>query len=317
MRGGAVDQLAAVRAFAIPDGLKASAVAAAPRGDYDQQHDDDDDQKFHVQPSRCGVMVDRLLAGAQPALTYVKDWDILASMRWFENLPWWAKVPLIVGGALMSAFSNSFPQGLQTIGLLLGVAIALFGCIAVIWHFMRTKLLAQFAFQWPIRKRVSPAAQPPTLLAGLYVSDIRLTFASLSERHSEISMRVFNGTGRVLEFSGLSGRIKFNAPNNSDPSRMGELPTPSTRAEMAQTVGPFKEWLVILSQRVPAAEADKLLAMLAAEIPIHFDLSGLTIEVCAQDDQQKVERLPIWGGVSYSHGNGFGQIIHLTAHMKL
>jgi len=81
---------------------------------------------------------------------------IIPPMHWFENLPWWAKVPLIVGGALMSAFSNSFPQGLQTAGLILGVAIALFGCVAVIWHFIRSEFSARFVFQWPLHK--SPAA---------------------------------------------------------------------------------------------------------------------------------------------------------------
>jgi hypothetical protein len=219
-----------------------------------------------------------------------------------------------------------FWVGLPFIGLLLGAedvrgsnyywAAAWFGCallsiaVAVYWSrfiALVKSIMPRKARQWP----------SPTLLTGLYVSDIRLTFASLAERHSEISMRVFNGTGCVVEFSGLSGRIKFTSPNSADPSCMGDLPAPSTRADMAQIVGPFKEWLVILSQRVPAAEADKLLAMLAADVPIHFDLSGLTIQVCAQDNQQKVERLPIWGGVSYSRGNGFGQIVYLTAHVKL
>ena len=56
----------------------------------------------------------------------------------------------------MSAFSNSFPQGLQTVGLIFGVVIALFGCVAVIWHFIRSEFSARFVFQWPLRK--SPAA---------------------------------------------------------------------------------------------------------------------------------------------------------------
>jgi hypothetical protein len=219
-----------------------------------------------------------------------------------------------------------FWVGLPFIGLLLGGedirggnyywATAWFGCallsiaVAVYWgRFVAVvKSIIPCARQWPI----------PTLLTGLYVSDIRLTFANLvAERHSEISMRVFNGTGRVVKFSGLSGHIKFTSPNSANPSHMGDLPTPSTRADMAQIVEPFKEWLVILSQRVPATEADKLLALLAADIPIHFDLSGLTIEICAQDNQQQVERLPIWGGVSYNRGNGFDQIIYGTAHIKL
>jgi hypothetical protein len=228
-------------------------------------------------------------------------------MHWFENLPWWATVPLIIGGALMSAFSNSFPQGFQTAGLLLGIIIALFGCVAVAWHFMR---IEGFVLQWPIQRK---QASSPTLAAGLYVSDIRFTFADLEkDRHSEISMRVFNGTGNVVEFSSIAGHIKFSASISADQSRMGDLPTPSPRPDMVRLAAPFQEWLLILNQRVPAAEADKLLAMLEADIPIHFDLNRLMIAVCAQDDRQIVVRLPIWVGVSYSRDRGFGQIINAS-----
>jgi hypothetical protein len=170
-----------------------------------------------------------------------------------------------------------------------------------------------FVLQWPIRRgKVSS----PTLAAGLYVSDIRFTFADLEkDRHSEISMRVFNGTGNTVEFSSISGRIKFSASTSADQSRSGDLPTPSPRPDMATLATPFQEWLLILTQRVPAAEADKLLAMLEAHIPIHFNLSELTIEVSAQDDRQNVARLPIWAGVSYNLGSGFGQII--SASMRI
>jgi hypothetical protein len=153
-------------------------------------------------------------------------------------------------------------------------------------------------------------ASMPTLQAALYVCDIRVTFDGLkNDRHSELTMRVFNGTGRIVEFSGLiSGHIKFSAPNNTDPSRMGDLPTPAMRPDTERTVAQLKEWLLILTQRVPAVEADKLIAMLEADIPIHFDLTELTIDVFAQDDPNNVERLPIWSGVSYNRGHGFGMI---------
>lgn len=53
----------------------------------------------------------------------------------------------------------------------------------------------------------------PSIQLGLYVAEIRLTFDALEkERHSELAMRVFNGTGRVIDFANLSGHIKFNAP---------------------------------------------------------------------------------------------------------
>jgi hypothetical protein len=159
---------------------------------------------------------------------------------------------------------------------------------------------------------------PPTLHAGLYVCDMRLTFADLEkDRHSELTMRVFNGTGRVVEFSNLSGHVKFNAPNNTDPARMGILPTPALRPDTARTVAQLQEWFLILTQRVPAIEADKLLAMLAADVPILFDLSELKIEVFEKDYRKKVELLPIWSGVSYGRGYGFGRIISATANIRV
>lgn len=215
-------------------------------------------------------------------------------------------------------------SGLQVSGISnIWLASTLWGLAAILllwatWHSgALASIRSQWTLQWPIRKRASSVAQSPTLQAGLYVSDIRFNFTSLNERHGEWSMRVFNGTGRAVEFSGLSGRVKFRAPNNANPSHTGELPEPSARADVAQTIAPFKEWFLILSQHVPTTEADKLSAMLAADTPIHFDLSGLTIKVCAQDDHKKIERLPIWGGVSYSRGFGFGQIISATAHIGM
>jgi hypothetical protein len=129
-------------------------------------------------------------------------------------------------------------------------------------------------------------------------------------------MRVFNGTGRVIDFVKLSGQIKFSTPNNTATNRMGELPEPSLQPDMARSVDQLQEWLVRLSQPVPAKEADKILAMLRSE-PIHFDLSGLNIEVAARDEPTKVERLPLWHGVSYSRGYAIGRITAATGRATL
>ena len=151
---------------------------------------------------------------------------------------------------------------------------------------------------------------PPSLSRSLYVGEIRFTLSELEkDRHSELTMRVFNGSGRVVEIGKVSGHIKFNAPNTTDPTRTGELPPPALRHDTAKTAIQLEEWFLIFSQRVPANEADKILMMLKTEIPILFDLSGLTIEVFPQENPAKIERLPIWSGVSYSRGNGFGRII--------
>ena len=159
---------------------------------------------------------------------------------------------------------------------------------------------------------------PPTMRAGLYVGEVRFDFTGLEkDRHSELTMRVFNGTGSVVEFSSLQGKVKFSDAGNTDPDRMGTLPTPTLRSDTARTIATFQEWFLILTQRAPAIEADKLLAMLAADIPIHFDLRELTIEVVGQHDRNKVERLPIWGGVTYSRGSGFLRKIYGEANIRL
>lgn len=160
-------------------------------------------------------------------------------------------------------------------------------------------------------------SRSPDLATGLYVGEIRLTFGELEkDRHSEISMRVFNGTGRVVEFVDLAGRIKFNAPNNTDSKFMGELPTPTLRHDTARNVAPLREWFLLLSQRVPAADADKIVAMIAAGTPVMFDLNGLSIRVAEQNASALIEQLPLWGGVSYKKDFGFGRIISVRGDIK-
>lgn len=236
---------------------------------------------------------------------------------WYSFVAGFALLLVTTGAAVIAWFSTAWAWYWHTFSWA-GVAFAFLAAWLALA--LGIFLIGTGVFRW--RGETGGAGQKlqpklPALADGLYVSDIRFTFATLTERYSELSMRVFNGTGCTVEFLGLSGHIKFSAPNTSDPSRMGDLPTPSTRADMVPAVGPFKEWLLILEQRLPSFAADKLLAMLSDDVPIHFDLHDLKIEVCAADDQQNRVLLPIWGGVSYNHGNGFGQIVYGTAHMKL
>jgi hypothetical protein len=157
---------------------------------------------------------------------------------------------------------------------------------------------------------------PPALATGLYVSDIRFTFDDLEKnRRAELTMRVFNGTGRAVEFSSLSGRMTFKAPNSADPQHTGELPTPSLRYDVAKVVYPLQEWLFILEQHVPAQDADKLISMLQNDVPIHIELDGLAISVFAQDDPKKLERLPLWNGITLRRGISIGRIINVAVHV--
>jgi hypothetical protein len=156
----------------------------------------------------------------------------------------------------------------------------------------------------------------PTLAAGLYVTDIRFAFDDLEKnRRAELTMRVFNGAGRAVEFSTLSGQLTFSAPNSTDPEQKGTLPTPTLRHDVPKISYPLQEWFFILEQRVPAQEADKMIAMIAADVAIHFDLTRLDISVFPKGEPKKVERLPLWGGLSCHHGICFGRIIHAVFHI--
>jgi hypothetical protein len=147
---------------------------------------------------------------------------------------------------------------------------------------------------------------------------MRFNFGDLKkDRHSKLTLCVFNGTGTVVELLNILGIVKFKDRNNTNPNHTGTLPTPTLQTDISSRVAPFQEWLLIMDQwGVPATEAVKLLEMLAADILVDFDLRELKIEVVAQHDRNKVERLPIWDGVSYSRSRGFGKVTHSFSMLR-
>lgn len=229
--------------------------------------------------------------------------------RWFSELDTLSSlvtcIKVVVGVAtgLVTGFwgwLNSQPGSIQFVLFLSTclITISLINC--VIW--LRQKLASN---------RITRS--PGKIAAGLYVCDMRFTFADLEkDRHSEVTMRVFNGTGSAVEFHNPQGQIKFNAPNDKDRDCMGTLPAPALRHDTTRTVAHLQESFLILTQQVPADEADKLLKMLAADIPIHFDLRELTIGVVGKHDRNRVERLPIWDGMRCYRSHCFGRVVHLS-----
>jgi hypothetical protein len=243
----------------------------------------------------------------------------------------WVLITATTAGAGLIAWASTtwawYWQTFSWAGVGLAFMVALFVCslcfylvALAAWHWRRpTATQTPGTVHQDLDKFASPTItiSPPTLQASLYVGEIRFTFGELkTDRHTEISIRVFNGSGRVVEISSISGTIRFNAPNNKDPSRMGELPPPAIRPDTSRTVAQLQEWLLILAQRTPASQADKLVAMLDDDSSILFDLSGLKIEVFARDEPKNIQTLPLWHGVSYSKGNGFGRIIAMSAHLS-
>ena len=243
--------------------------------------------------------------------------------------PWlfWTLIAIFVG--LMATGANWAWADHKTIGVYVFIAAAL-GLIGTLCYRFFPKI-KNVRWRWPLvwdadlgsapfqdhDKIGSPTvvAHPPALERSLYVSDIRFTFDKLKkDRHSELTMWVFNGSERVVEIGNVSGQITFNSPNNTYPNRMGVLSAPALRSDVKQTVVQLQERRLMFDQRVPSTEADKLLAMIKSNAPIHFDLSGLKIEVFPQEDRSKIERLPLWDGVSSERGREFGRIAATAGH---
>src|ERR1700681_951020 len=104
----------------------------------------------------------------------LRFWGKIDGMDWLNRLPPAIKFAFLVGGALMSAFSNQFPNSVQEIGFWLGIIISAIGLVALIWHFMTTELLT-WTFQWPLVRRanmpVSSAPDIRSIAHDLYVGE--------------------------------------------------------------------------------------------------------------------------------------------------
>lgn len=145
---------------------------------------------------------------------------------------------------------------------------------------------------------------PSALLFGLYVADISIGLKAVqSDHHGEIKIRLFNGTGRTLDLATLSGWLTFKAGNlvTSDPQMAGELPQPTISSKTSRTAAPQTEWNLIIDQRFPSKEADKIPAILRGH-PLNFDLTLLDIQIADHADPKKVERLELWKGIKYERG---------------
>jgi hypothetical protein len=266
-------------------------------------------------------------------------------MYWFENLPWWEKVPLIIGGAMMSAFSNSFPPGLQTAGLFFGIAMAAFGCLAVVWRFLKDwqrgiikvepyhlimsgligatffLLMASIGYiwqtYWPTAKNddrifpptVTVTESTPFLMDRLPVVGMNVAFDALKTEHRiEFRIRVYNATGYSIEIEPIGGFVIFSDLHNQQ--NAVRLPTPLLQYVSQKPASSFKEeWSIALSQIVPASNADTLAALLDDDnVTTLFDMDGLIINVTTVENRKIIERLRLWNGVTCKKGICSGQL---------
>jgi hypothetical protein len=132
-------------------------------------------------------------------------------MRLFDDLPWWARAPLSIGGVLMATFSKAFPIGFQTAGIYVGIALAIFGLAGTVWHFVKTQqLLSQWRLQWPLARRAPLLAPSVPLHMALHVGHFWVDFTQLKEKlRFGISFVLFNQTDKDIAIEGLRGGLVF------------------------------------------------------------------------------------------------------------
>lgn len=220
---------------------------------------------------------------------------LLANSTWFWEKLGWAALPI--------GFMLSF--------LVLSLCIFLAGLGRYFWRFSSATTEAKNALPVRIGLVDEDRIYPPTitqgpapLLFGLYVADISIGLKTVqTDHHGEIRIRLFNGTRRTFDIVSLTGWITFKAGNliSGDPQMKGELPPPTISSKTVKSAAPKTEWDLVIDQRFPSKEADKIPTILRS-YPLHFDLALLDIQISEHEDPKKVERLILWAGVKYERG---------------
>lgn len=232
-----------------------------------------------------------LLAGGSAASSW-----LLTNWAWFWSQLGWAAIPV--------GFVGSF--------FALSVCIFLAGFGRFLWSgspptvaAYRSKSEADAFYAHTLTQ------SPPSLESSIHVSDMRMTMDTIaSDRTSELSMWVFNGSGRVIEFGRATGQISYRVKNGDHFTSEGTLPTPSVHPNSAQTALQNQECIFILKQPVPQDDAAALKVKNATTI--HFDLTKLHTEVYTKANPEKKERLMLWDGITAGRGYSFGRIKNLT-----
>jgi hypothetical protein len=167
------------------------------------------------------------------------------------------------------------------------------------------------AAMWLVYLKTSTktAAMEVSLANALYVGEIRISVEHIAkEHHSEISLRVFNGSGKPISLVSVSGQISFSGSGGA-----GKLPAPTVRPDSAKSAEPYQEWFLILNQRIPSEEATKLVATLENAGTIQFDAREINIEVSDGTDKSS---LTMWGVAANRTAVSYGRIVYVTGNIR-
>lgn len=133
----------------------------------------------------------------------------------------------------------------------------------------------------------------PVTLPGLYVGNIVVSAGSIQDDHRlDLAILGFNGTGKALMISEITGYIRAGGGNLRD---MGSLEIPALREPVRSEPG--TEFIVVLHQHLKPAQAKAILADLEKGNTA-LDLRALKIRAATVNDISVSAELPLWGGVA-------------------
>jgi hypothetical protein len=196
-------------------------------------------------------------------------------------------------------------------GWLFPAALIAIALIAFIWP----SITKRFSFQWPLRRKGE--AEPATnreratlmpsmsLNQGLYVAEIMLSLDRLSsDRHTEISIRLYNATGRTVLIDSIVGTVSFG---------IEKLPPPTLASPADGRIPPFREpYYVVLDQTMSCTDADLVLRRIEDGETVEFYFDDLNISIREEAPDSRVERLKMWDGLKIERGIHCGRHVNLS-----
>lgn len=133
---------------------------------------------------------------------------------------------------------------------------------------------------------------------SLYVGRVEVNTQALnSDLYLESSFIVFNGSSVPLDLDGVGGYISLGKTVSATDAELIRLPAPSIREDTPLKLMPFRELMIIVSQRVQRSVAEEIEKALSDGGQVISVLESLDIRMRSSGDDGPI-RLPIWDNIT-------------------
>lgn len=218
---------------------------------------------------------------------------IMEIMELFKNFPTWVQISFMVGGALMSAFSNQFPLKFQEFGFYAGIFLILIGLIGLIRHiFCKSSLKKWFSsitFQWPIQKSNKWPYNAPLFVKIPHIRTF-VFFDELNTRGIKVGLVYFNSSMHEVVIESIYGNVIYGIRSEN------KVPISWSDSEKQTRNGPLREFHINILLR-PSEDEMKIIHELTKpgnKLSLTFDLK---IKAKALDSGE-IFMLETWYGVT-------------------